>query len=241
MPKTRNAFALRGFDSERIFQRIYVEGKDKSRHYVFDWLELGIKVLNVGMLPKKAYELTDEDFFIFCCRQVKNQQAECEYSGISLITKILKNVSEEVATYLQKVSRHSRRLEEYSRKWNEKICSDETMSATEIRIRTRRIQELLKSYAETESTIEKLHHKIENCITEIEEEEKAARKIFATRLRQARTTAGMTQQEVADKLDISRNAYTMYETGKRDMPTLTLAKLSVIYQQSTDWLLGITD
>ena len=64
---------------------------------------------------------------------------------------------------------------------------------------------------------------------------------YQRRLKQARLAVGMTQQEVAAKLSISRNAYTMYETGKRDMPTLTLAQLAVIYQQSTDWLLGITD
>ena len=64
---------------------------------------------------------------------------------------------------------------------------------------------------------------------------------YQRRLKQARLAVGMTQQEVADKLNISRNAYTMYETGKRDISTLTLAQLSVIYQQSTDWLLGITD
>lgn len=67
------------------------------------------------------------------------------------------------------------------------------------------------------------------------------RKKYQRRLRQARKALGLTQEAVASKLGISRNTYTMYETGKRDISTLALAQLAVIFNQSTDWLLGIKD
>ena len=242
MPKIKDAFALRDFDAQRIFQRIvFVEEKKKTRYNVFDWLELGIKILTIDMLHKKAYELTDKDFFDFVCEQVKRQQVACEYSGISLITGVLKGVSEEVVAYLEKVCRHSKRLEEYSRKWNDRICADETLSVTEIRARTRRIQFLLQSYLDVQRATKNLQYSIKKSIVEIiGDNTQNDRDIFARRLRQARTKKGMTQEEIAKKLGIKQSTYAAYETA-RNVPNVSLlASLSTELQRPTDWLLGLT-
>lgn len=48
----------------------------------------------------------------------------------------------------------------------------------------------------------------------------------------------MTQQEVADYLNMARGAYTQYETGKNIPPVTTVAKLAELYKCSVDYLLG---
>ena len=53
-----------------------------------------------------------------------------------------------------------------------------------------------------------------------------------------RKDRGLTQLEVADKLSISRVAYTNIENGKRDPDTQTLIKLAELFDCSVDLLLG---
>lgn len=48
----------------------------------------------------------------------------------------------------------------------------------------------------------------------------------------------MTQQEVADYLNMARGAYAQYETGKNIPPVTTVAKLAELYKCSVDYLLG---
>ncbi|WP_179395015.1 helix-turn-helix domain-containing protein [Lacticaseibacillus absianus] len=58
------------------------------------------------------------------------------------------------------------------------------------------------------------------------------------RLRELRTERKYTQSEVADRLGITRPAYTAYESGNRQPDYETLTKLSTIYGVTTDYLLG---
>lgn len=48
----------------------------------------------------------------------------------------------------------------------------------------------------------------------------------------------LTQQEIAKKLNITRAAYTLYETGKNLPPTQIILNLADIYGVTTDFLLG---
>lgn len=58
------------------------------------------------------------------------------------------------------------------------------------------------------------------------------------RLKELRKSKSMTQKEVAEKLNITREAYTLYETGK-NVPTIeTLKKLAELYQTSIDYIVG---
>ena len=56
-------------------------------------------------------------------------------------------------------------------------------------------------------------------------------------LAKARRQAGRTQQEVADYLGISRQAYSNYETGKREPDCAALVRLGAYFDCSTDYLL----
>lgn len=61
------------------------------------------------------------------------------------------------------------------------------------------------------------------------------------RLRELRIEKGLTQLEVADKLEIKRASYTHYENGDRWPSNETLEALADFYDVSIDYLLGRTD
>ena len=56
--------------------------------------------------------------------------------------------------------------------------------------------------------------------------------------KKARKAANLTQEEVAQKLGLTRAAYTHYEKGTRECPFDTLRKLASIFNVSVDYLLG---
>lgn len=61
------------------------------------------------------------------------------------------------------------------------------------------------------------------------------------RLRELRTQKHLTQEQVADKLGITRPAYTAYEAGKRQPDYSSLRQLADLYGVTTDYLLGQND
>ena len=61
------------------------------------------------------------------------------------------------------------------------------------------------------------------------------------RIRDLREDADLLQKDVAAILNCSQVCYSNYETGKRDIPTEVLVKLSEIYGTSIDYLLEVTD
>lgn len=54
-----------------------------------------------------------------------------------------------------------------------------------------------------------------------------------------RNSLGMTQQQVADRLNISRQGYLYYEKGTREPNVDTIKKLCIIFECSADELLEI--
>ncbi len=58
------------------------------------------------------------------------------------------------------------------------------------------------------------------------------------RLKEARNNCGLTQQQVADELEIQRTAVVNIETGKRALSTLELTKLARMYGRSVSELLS---
>ena len=56
--------------------------------------------------------------------------------------------------------------------------------------------------------------------------------------RNARKAVNMTQEEVAQRLGLTRAAYTHYEKGTRECPFDTLRKIAAIFNTSIDYLLG---
>ncbi len=58
------------------------------------------------------------------------------------------------------------------------------------------------------------------------------------RLRDIREDRNLTQQEIADLLNVKQNTYQQYESGKRQLPLQSLVKLCSYYNLSADYILG---
>lgn len=58
------------------------------------------------------------------------------------------------------------------------------------------------------------------------------------RLRSARETLGLTQEDVAGALRIQRTSVIAIEAGKRNVSALELRRLARLYRRSVSWLLG---
>lgn len=64
---------------------------------------------------------------------------------------------------------------------------------------------------------------------------------YIKRLYDLRTDNDLRQEDVANFLKITKQAYGMYENGKRNLPIEHLIKLSEFYNVSTDFILNITN
>lgn len=62
-------------------------------------------------------------------------------------------------------------------------------------------------------------------------------KLLGERLRERRKKLGLTQQQVADELNLDRTTYTYYETGRCSPSIETLYKLTLLFGVSFDELL----
>jgi transcriptional regulator with XRE-family HTH domain len=60
-------------------------------------------------------------------------------------------------------------------------------------------------------------------------------------IRDLREDRDLFQKDMAEYLNCTQVCYSLYETGKRDIPTEVLSKLAEFYHTSTDYLLGRTD
>lgn len=65
--------------------------------------------------------------------------------------------------------------------------------------------------------------------------------MYIKRLKDTREDKDLLQKQVAIVLEITRQQYGLYESGKRTIPLDKLIKLAEFYNTSTDYLLGITD
>ena len=60
-------------------------------------------------------------------------------------------------------------------------------------------------------------------------------------IKNLREDADLTQHQMAQLLNISQTTYSRYESGKLDIPSLSLIKLASFYKTSVDYLLGLTN
>ena len=65
--------------------------------------------------------------------------------------------------------------------------------------------------------------------------------MFNVNFRNIRLKQRLSQKQVSGTLQCSQQVYSNYELGQRDIPTDILIKLSVFYNVSVDFILGLTD
>ena len=61
--------------------------------------------------------------------------------------------------------------------------------------------------------------------------------MYYPRLKDLREDNDMTQNQIAEILGIDQRVYSIYETGKREIPTRLIIKLENFYHTSTDYIL----
>jgi transcriptional regulator with XRE-family HTH domain len=71
-----------------------------------------------------------------------------------------------------------------------------------------------------------------------EPEKDAEQRAVGQRLRLARETLGLTQEDVATALAIQRTSVISIEAGKRNVTALELRRLSRLYRRNVAWILG---
>lgn len=64
---------------------------------------------------------------------------------------------------------------------------------------------------------------------------------YYSRLKDLREDRDLSQQALADYLEMKQPQYSRYERGLRDIPTDILIKLAKLYETSTDYILGLTN
>lgn len=65
--------------------------------------------------------------------------------------------------------------------------------------------------------------------------------IVIKRIKQLREEAQKTQKEIADSLGIKMQAYQRYEYGTREPKLEIIKKIAILYNVTTDYILGLTD
>lgn len=65
--------------------------------------------------------------------------------------------------------------------------------------------------------------------------------MYLKRLKELREDSDIKQLAIADLLNITRQQYSLYETGKRTIPVNYLKILANFYNTSSDYILEITD
>ena len=65
--------------------------------------------------------------------------------------------------------------------------------------------------------------------------------ILGKRLKELREEKGLTQKELAEKLNLHSVTYLHYEKAQREPPLAVLAQMAIFFDVTTDYLLGLTD
>ncbi len=65
--------------------------------------------------------------------------------------------------------------------------------------------------------------------------------MYLRRLKDLREDSDLSQESIAKILKITRSQYSLYETGKRDIPVDLLIVLAQYYRTSIDYIVGLTN
>lgn len=65
--------------------------------------------------------------------------------------------------------------------------------------------------------------------------------ILGERLKELREEIGLTQKEIASKLNLNSVTYLHYEKSQREPPLIVLAQMAQFFGVSVDYLLGLID
>lgn len=202
MPKTKNAFAFRGYDEQRILSRPYFR-EFRAAHHVDENLSDEQIVSSFSASDGDSADLLEQ----------KLQSAKAAYNRL---TEFRKFVNRHVETRLDPYNR--RKAEKAGVKLSELSKLKRAAPVMDYFITIFRARDLM-------DRLSKLYYELEDEI------EKRYRKEFAARLKMLRRAAGLTQKQLGDKIQISSQALSMYERGERDPSITTIFRLIKIFDR----------
>lgn len=199
MPKTRNAFAFRGYDEQRILSRPYFR-EFRAAHHVDENLSDDQIVSSFSASDGDSADALEQ----------KLQSAKAAYNRLSEFRKF---VNRHVETRLDPYNR--RKAEKAGVKLSELSKLKRAAPVMDYFITIFRARDLM-------DRLTKIYYELEDEI------EKRYRKEFAARLKMLRRAAGLTQKQLGDLIQISPQGFSMYETGRRDPSIPSLIRLAKV-------------
>lgn len=229
MPKTKDAFALRGFEAERILQRRRFKDLDLPIGRDEDLLRSFLNVYEKPIAGK-----TPSGFL-----KIIPFGEEGYLEGMLENLDKIARLADRAGVYEARMEKHIRRLNGVQKVYIEKFMTTEDKTYKQ---KFERTTELIQSYREVLNSVTALRGTVLFKEEIINQSCKGIfrKYYFGNRLREARKSAGMTQQQLADRVGLRTYApITQYERGINEPSLLTLIRLSVELKCSADWLLGL--
>lgn len=215
MPKTKDAFALRGFDTERILQRPYFKR-------LFD-IFYSENIPDTELLEKMLLS--------------KSQQSAWE---VKKFIGFLNRLVLEKLKYDYLLAGHMETLEKLMHYYSDKYVQTSMPIYKE---KYNRAFNLKEFYFKVYETLEKIF--IEDRVAKIlfkskEVLKSICQKQFGSRLKQAREKAGLTQAQLSFRTGLKTfSPIAQYEQGRREPSITTLFLIATELNCSLDWLLGL--
>lgn len=141
----------------------------------------------------------------------------------------------EVEALRQRLLRHVARLRrlQYSLILRSKQSPDDETKKKNLKISVAAL-----NYERAADEYQKLKKDLDKSISDVETASRLhTLKIFASRLKQARTEANLSQSDLAQKLGIKKSTYCAYEQGRNEPPLVFLQLVSTTLAKSMEWLL----
>ncbi|MBR0289578.1 MAG: helix-turn-helix transcriptional regulator [Selenomonadaceae bacterium] len=202
---------------------------------------------------KNAFALRDFDFDKF----IRDKLLVCGLSPNALISmdadknnfadmqrarKAYQKLDEELKNFRSRLTRHNERYQRYGRLITEKVASldDDDYYFSVLKPKSKRMMILSDKYTAIAVKILEFEDNIKGIIYNLDQYQRGYyAKIFAMRLREARKAAGLTQNELAEKLGVKRGTYNAYETARNEPNISVLALVAREFNRPLNWFLGL--
>lgn len=205
MPKTKNAFAFRDFDSSRILQRPFF------KNFYFEPNKSDIEILeSLNVAKEDSTDTLERKLYV------------------------IKATHERLIEFRHLIDRHNKtRLKKYDKK-----KSKSKSKKTKI-IELQRFVPRME-YSSASLSVLELMNTFKTLYCEIEKKLQVRyRKDFANRLKQARQASGLTQKQLGALIQVSPQAFYLYENGKRDVSVPTIIRLAKALNMDGNQILGL--
>lgn len=161
-----------------------------------------------------------------------NTQKEDSVDYLERKLYVIKAIHDRLEKFRHLIDRHNKtRLNKY----NKKKSKSQDVKITELQ-RPAPVME----YFSASNDVLKLMNKFKNLYCDIEKKlQERYRKDFANRLKHARQALGLTQKQLGALIQVSPQAFYLYENGKRDVSVPTIIRLAKVLNMDGNQILGL--